>query len=306
LFPFWEWKFESSRPHFKHRLVSLEVLLGFRMTRKPIPDSVQSNVLLKSRRRCCLCFWLDGRDEVVKGQIAHLDQDHTNASEDNLAFLCYDHHDEYDGRTSTSKGLKQSEVRKWRDELYREMEYRFRTARSRDLSLSSLGFILVGPKCDCTLRFRLTNIGESEVRGATVSIRLPDHIRGEVPKRDDIPVFDRVIDLFGMEETRNDMFEPNGRVGIIHAQGRPESTLLTGHSVDFEGLGVSQNQISLGSELSLDCRVDAEQMRPVMTTIRVVLSRDADWQVRDVFQDDEPDEHFLQVLGEITGMAKRE
>lgn len=96
------------------------------MPRKTVPARVEAAVLIKSRRRCCLCFWLDGVDEVVKGQIAHLDHNNENADEGNLAFLCYDHHDEYDGQTSTSKGLKLNEVRRWRDELYREMAYRFR------------------------------------------------------------------------------------------------------------------------------------------------------------------------------------
>jgi hypothetical protein len=105
------------------------------MPRKAIPDEVQNSVLLKSRRRCCLCFWLEGSDNVVKGQIAHLDQNHENADEENLVFLCYNHHDEYDSRTSTSKGLREGEVRKWRDELYREMEYRFRTVQPRALTI---------------------------------------------------------------------------------------------------------------------------------------------------------------------------
>jgi hypothetical protein len=88
------------------------------MARKAISGEDQDSVLLKSRRRCCLCFWLEGIDEVVKGQIAHLDHNPENADEQNLVFLCYNHHDEYDGRTSTSKGLKEGEVRRWRDELY--------------------------------------------------------------------------------------------------------------------------------------------------------------------------------------------
>lgn len=75
--------------------------------RKKIPVEVQKQVLLKSRRRCCLCFWLDGVDEVVKGQIAHLDQDASNNTFENLAFLCFEHHDEYDSRPNVSKGLQQ-------------------------------------------------------------------------------------------------------------------------------------------------------------------------------------------------------
>ena len=134
------------------------------MARKAVPESTQNNVLLKSRRRCCLCFWLTGRDEVVKGQIAHLDQNYESPDEDNLVFLCYDHHDEYDSRTSTSKGLREGEVRKWRDELYREMEYRFRTVRLRELRLSVRKLVLVGIDGHLKLHFRLTNSGETEIR----------------------------------------------------------------------------------------------------------------------------------------------
>lgn len=105
------------------------------MARKVVSDQVQNNILLNSRRRCCLCFWLKGIDEVQKGQIAHLDQNNENADEENLVFLCYDHHDEYDGSTSTSKGLKEGEILKWRDELYRELEYRFRTVTDGTLNI---------------------------------------------------------------------------------------------------------------------------------------------------------------------------
>jgi len=84
------------------------------MARKSIPEDTQKAILLKSRRRCCLCFWLDGRDEVLKGQFAHLDGDPENNAEDNLSFLCLEHHDEYDGRTRIAKGLRESEVRHWR------------------------------------------------------------------------------------------------------------------------------------------------------------------------------------------------
>src|SRR5690348_12343284 len=111
------------------------------MARKPIPGETQKNILTKSRRRCCLCFWLEGLDEVQKGQIAHLDGDNENAAEDNLAFLCFDHHDDFDGTTRLAKGLRQDEVRHWRDELYKEMEYRFRTSRKRDIELKFRGFV---------------------------------------------------------------------------------------------------------------------------------------------------------------------
>jgi hypothetical protein len=79
---------------------------------------VQKTVLLRSRRRCCICFGLD-RDTTIKvGQIAHLDRDNSNNSEENLAFLCFIHHDEYDSKTSQSKGFTSEEFIQFREELY--------------------------------------------------------------------------------------------------------------------------------------------------------------------------------------------
>ena len=95
-------------------------------TRPPIPLPTERSVLTKSRRRCCLCFWLEGIDEAQRGQIAHLDQNPTNNNEDNLCFLCTkEHHDDYDSTRSQSKGLQKGEVKQWRDELYKEMQLRF-------------------------------------------------------------------------------------------------------------------------------------------------------------------------------------
>lgn len=95
-------------------------------TRPSLPTPTERAVLLKSHRRCCLCFWLEGIDKVQRGQIAHLDGDPTNNKEDNLCFLCLgEHHDDYDSGRRQSKGLQKGEVKYWRDELYKEMEFRF-------------------------------------------------------------------------------------------------------------------------------------------------------------------------------------
>jgi WD40 repeat protein len=59
-----------------------------------------------------------GTDEVRAGQIAHLDQNRTNPTFDNLVYLCLEHHDQYDSRTSQSKGLTEHEVRVLRTRLY--------------------------------------------------------------------------------------------------------------------------------------------------------------------------------------------
>lgn len=83
---------------------------------------VHIDILIKSRRRCCLCFGLKGDHGEKKGQIAHLDHNHTNDKIDNLAFLCFDHHDQYDSKTSQSKSIQINEVKTYRDQLYQYVE----------------------------------------------------------------------------------------------------------------------------------------------------------------------------------------
>lgn len=87
------------------------------MARKALQANVVDSVLVSCRRRCCICFGLN-RDSTEKaGQIAHLDRDNQNGALDNLAFLCLQHHDEYDRRPSQSKGLTIGEVKQFRAEL---------------------------------------------------------------------------------------------------------------------------------------------------------------------------------------------
>ena len=152
------------------------------MNRKAVPDAIQASILLKSRRRCCLCFWLSGEDDVKKGQLAHLDGDDQNAAEENLTFLCLDHHDEYDSIPRLSKGLREREVKQWRDELYKEMEYRFRKQRRHAAELSFMRFVRSYDSKEygyCIYRFRLTNVGEVEIRSPTVSLNLPTNMMAE-------------------------------------------------------------------------------------------------------------------------------
>lgn len=98
------------------------------MTRKPIPQAVQETVLAGCRRRCAICFGLDRDTGIKQGQIAHLDQDAGNPSVDNLVFLCLQHHDQLDSRTSQSKGLTAAEVRSFRSELLSTIEMAWRQA----------------------------------------------------------------------------------------------------------------------------------------------------------------------------------
>jgi hypothetical protein len=89
------------------------------MAKRPsIPDATQTELFAKSGRRCAICFALHGDAAVKGGQIAHLDHDPSNNKLDNLCFLCQPHHDQYDSRTSQTKGLTEHEVRSYRDKLY--------------------------------------------------------------------------------------------------------------------------------------------------------------------------------------------
>lgn len=95
------------------------------MTRAPIPPTTQAAVLLRARRRCCICFGLNRDTSIKQGQIAHLDRNSANGAEDNLAFLCFDHHDQYDSATSQSKNLTELEVKGFRDELHTAIRMAF-------------------------------------------------------------------------------------------------------------------------------------------------------------------------------------
>ena len=92
------------------------------MPRKATSPTVELKVLLKSRRRCALCVGLHRDLEVKRGQIAHIDRNAQHCSVDNLAFLCLAHHDEYDSKTSQSKGITSQELKQYRDQLYEDLE----------------------------------------------------------------------------------------------------------------------------------------------------------------------------------------
>jgi len=88
------------------------------MKRIQLSEKIETTVLLKSRRRCCICFGLNRDIEHKPGQIAHLDHNSSNNKLENLAFLCLTHHDQYDTKTSQSKNLTLNEVKHYRKQLY--------------------------------------------------------------------------------------------------------------------------------------------------------------------------------------------
>ena len=94
--------------------------------RRTVPKEIEEEVLILARRRCCVCFGLDRDTQMKQGQIVHLDHDAANNELDNLAFLCLPHHDQYDSKTSQSKGLTFNEVRRFRRELHDAIESAWR------------------------------------------------------------------------------------------------------------------------------------------------------------------------------------
>lgn len=88
------------------------------MVRPKVPKDIEAEILVKSARRCALCYHLVGDLTEKRGQIAHLDHNRLNNKEDNLAFMCFEHHDLYDTTTSQSKNYTQAEAKRARDNLH--------------------------------------------------------------------------------------------------------------------------------------------------------------------------------------------
>jgi hypothetical protein len=100
----------------------ISFLLKAGMGRKEIPDSIETQVLTLSNRRCALCFGLSKDLDEKVGQIAHLDKNPENNVLDNLVFLCFPHHDKYDSTTSQSKNYTKGEIKNYRDSLYKYIQ----------------------------------------------------------------------------------------------------------------------------------------------------------------------------------------
>lgn len=89
------------------------------MTKRPkLPKAVETAVLTQSRRRCCLCFGLNGDTKEKDGQIAHLDDDASNNDPENLAWFCVSHHARWHTHSGMTKSLKVQETKAYRASLY--------------------------------------------------------------------------------------------------------------------------------------------------------------------------------------------
>lgn len=86
--------------------------------RRALPVDTETEVLVRSRRRCALCYGVDRNFDEQLGQIAHIDKNRANNSLDNLAWLCLKHHSLYDSTTSQHKNYRPKEVKAYRKKLY--------------------------------------------------------------------------------------------------------------------------------------------------------------------------------------------
>jgi hypothetical protein len=81
------------------------------MTRTTIPKEILQAILVKSRRRCCLCFFYENKYDRVPGQVAHIDRNSRNSVEANLAYLCLPCHGEYDSTLKQTKNWQPDELK---------------------------------------------------------------------------------------------------------------------------------------------------------------------------------------------------
>jgi len=86
--------------------------------RKKLTKAIESAVLTRCARRCCLCLGLNGDDAIKTGQIAHLDDDPSNNEPENLARLCLDHHAQWHTRGNMTKAITAEEVKAYRARLH--------------------------------------------------------------------------------------------------------------------------------------------------------------------------------------------
>jgi hypothetical protein len=90
-------------------------------TRVKVPQEIEAEIVRRCKRRCCMCFGLYGKDEVVDGQLAHLGRDPSVFSVDELAYLCQPCHTKYDTTNNRTLGYKPDEVRHYRELLYKHL-----------------------------------------------------------------------------------------------------------------------------------------------------------------------------------------
>lgn len=77
--------------------------------RKLIPSKIEREILFRNEASCCVC----GKNNV---QVHHIDGNCSNNNLKNLAVLCIEHHDQASSRSSMTKHLAASLIRKFKSD----------------------------------------------------------------------------------------------------------------------------------------------------------------------------------------------
>jgi hypothetical protein len=87
------------------------------MRRRPIAPEIEARLLTETRRRCCLCVFLQQDWNVKAVQVAHISRNREDNRYANLAVLCLRHHDQYDSRPSQTKRYTPNELKLYKSRL---------------------------------------------------------------------------------------------------------------------------------------------------------------------------------------------
>jgi hypothetical protein len=90
-----------------------------RKTRIEVPEEVVARVMLMTDRTCCVC-----NIPARRGQIHHIDEDPSNGAEANLAFLCFECHDQTMIKGGFGRKLNAAQVIAFRDHWYERVHQR--------------------------------------------------------------------------------------------------------------------------------------------------------------------------------------
>ncbi|WP_157682237.1 phage integrase SAM-like domain and Arm DNA-binding domain-containing protein [Mucilaginibacter mallensis] len=100
----------------------------------------------------------------------HLDHNPSNNSIDNLAFLCFDHHDQYDTKTSQSKNLNIIEVKHYKRELNKYINERWgvELATIKDLNHYNGIYLNDGDYAGASLTILALDNNKVQIKGSAV------------------------------------------------------------------------------------------------------------------------------------------
>lgn len=90
--------------------------------RRKIPEKVSASVVYKNDRACCVCH------KRLPFQINHINRNPTDNREENLCVLCLNHHNQFESKSTISKGLTPELLRKYKV----EWEYIVRKRREKE------------------------------------------------------------------------------------------------------------------------------------------------------------------------------